>query len=556
MAWILTFFFACCTGVLAVFLIVEWEGRRRAIRTLSKATQRLDALQGTAEENDRLREERDSIAKTYLALRNQFSGVTSASGERDRILAEAQRYTEEFNARVAEAKQRFAERKAQMEEELKQEQERTTLESDLFRQRLAEQTAQMEEELKRERERTASDCEAFRRRTQEEMRQLESELESLRKDHQTLSDAAALRDMGFYEPRYSYTTSVAYQEALDKNLAEQESMVKAKTAAICSKAWRVEGSLSAGKRHSDKLLTLMLRAFNGECDSAISRVRYNNFSSMEARISRAFTAINKLGAPQACELTEAYRELKIAELRLSFEHAAKVQAEREEQQEIKEQMRQEALAARELERARQEAEKEEHRRRIELEKAREDLERASREAESQERQEALEAKLRQLEEQLAEAHDVAERTRSRAEMTKSGHVYVISNVGAFGENVYKIGMTRRLDPMDRIWELSDASVPFDFDVHAIIYTEDAPGLEGELHHLFNERRLNLVNERKEFFHVTMEEIASVVRSRCGDIELTLVAEAAEFRQSEAARRAKGLPPLNSRTASPALQEAS
>jgi hypothetical protein len=126
-----------------------------------------------------------------------------------------------------------------------------------------------------------------------------------------------------------------------------------------------------------------------------------------------------------------------------------------------------------------------------------------------------------------------------AQQTRAGVVYVISNIGSFGTNVYKIGMTRRRDPMDRIWELSDASVPFDFDVHAIIRTDDAPSLESELHRRFTDRRINVVNERKEFFHVTIHEIAEVVRERCGDIELTLAAEAAEFLQSEAYRRENG-----------------
>jgi hypothetical protein len=139
----------------------------------------------------------------------------------------------------------------------------------------------------------------------------------------------------------------------------------------------------------------------------------------------------------------------------------------------------------------------------------------------------------ELEQLVAEAHTNKERAISRAQQTRSGHVYVISNLGSFGTNVYKIGMTRRLDPMDRVWELSDASVPFDFDVHAIIYTDDAPGLENELHRRFTTRRVNMVNERKEFFHATIDEIAEVVRERCGDIELTLAAEAAEFLQSAA-----------------------
>jgi multidrug efflux pump subunit AcrA (membrane-fusion protein) len=313
--------------------------------------------------------------------------------------------------------------------------------------------------------------------------------------------------------------------------------------------WTIGGSATEGRKHTDKLLSLMLRAFNGECDSAISRLRATNYQPIEDRISRAFAAINKLGAVQACELSAQYLELKIEELRLSHEHALKVQAEREQQRELKEQMRQEAIAARELEKAMQEAEAEEHRREVALEQARQELARAAQEQQSAERQAELEAKLKEMEQQLEEAHAAKERAISRAQQTKSGHVYVISNVGAFGENVFKIGMTRRPDPMDRIWELSDASVPFDFDVHALILTDDAPGLENELHKRFGDRRLNLVNERKEFFHATIDEIAEVVRERCGDIELTLMAEASEFFQSEAQRQARGLPLLANRHSS-------
>jgi hypothetical protein len=325
-------------------------------------------------------------------------------------------------------------------------------------------------------------------------------------------------------------------------------MVKSKSAATCNTQWALGGSVAEGKKHTDKLLSLMLRAFNGECDSAISRLRATNYQSIEDRISRAFTAINKLGAVQACELSPQYLELKIDELRLSHEHALKVQAEREQQRELKEQMRQEAIAARELEKAMQEAEAEEHRRQAALERARQELARAAQEQQSAERQAELEAKLKEMEQQLEDAHAASERAISRAQQTKSGHVYVISNIGAFGEGIYKIGMTRRLDPMDRIWELSDASVPFDFDVHAVIYTDDAPGLESELHKRFGDRRLNLVNERKEFFHATIDEIAEIVRERCGDIELTLMAEASEFFQSEAQRQAQGLPLIASRYA--------
>jgi hypothetical protein len=215
-------------------------------------------------------------------------------------------------------------------------------------------------------------------------------------------------------------------------------------------------------------------------------------------------------------------------------------------------MREEAIVAKEQEKADREAAEAAEQERLIQEAL--DAARAEMEAAAGERQAELEAKMRELEQQVAEAHAKTERAISEAQRTRVGHVYVISNVGAFGENIYKIGMTRRKDPEERVWELSGAAVPFDFDIHALIHTEDAPSLEAELHRRFADRRVNVVNERKEFFHVSMDEIASVVRERCGDIELTLVAEAAEFFQSEAYRRSKGLPLLSERLMAAGLLE--
>jgi hypothetical protein len=122
---------------------------------------------------------------------------------------------------------------------------------------------------------------------------------------------------------------------------------------------------------------------------------------------------------------------------------------------------------------------------------------------------------------------------SRAQMTRSGHVYIISNIGSFGEDIYKIGMTRRLVPEERIQELGDASVPFPFDIHALIFCEDAPTLETKLHNCFDSRRINQVNLRKEFFRVSLAEIQEVVRQNHGEIEFTLIAQADEYRKTQA-----------------------
>jgi hypothetical protein len=336
------------------------------------------------------------------------------------------------------------------------------------------------------------------------------------------------------KPRYSFATSERYKKAIDENYAKQKAMLKEKAAAKCPTDWTIDGSVEKGRKQTEKYLALLVRAFNGECDSAIAKVKSTNVQTMENRIHRAFDSLNKLGEAQHAYITTEYRDLRLEELQLEYEHAVKVQAEREEQRAIKEEMRQQAIAEREMERAQQEAEREERQYEAALTKARAEFESAS-----AAKQEEMQQKLAELEQMVAEAHANRERAISRAQQTRSGHVYVISNVGSFGTDIYKIGMTRRLDPMDRVWELSDASVPFDFDVHAIIYTEDAPGLENELHQRFTNRRVNAVNQRKEFFAVSISEIAEVVRERCGDIELTLIAEAAEYRQSEAYHRENG-----------------
>jgi hypothetical protein len=128
-----------------------------------------------------------------------------------------------------------------------------------------------------------------------------------------------------------------------------------------------------------------------------------------------------------------------------------------------------------------------------------------------------------------------ERAKSMAQMTKAGHVYIVSNIGSFGEGVYKIGVTRRIDPMGRIKELNSASVPFNFDVHGMIWSEDAPALEAALHAEFDHRRVNLINRRKEFFHLTISELDEAIQRRGLKMELTLMAEAHEFRKSQSRR---------------------
>jgi len=220
--------------------------------------------------------------------------------------------------------------------------------------------------------------------------------------------------------------------------------------------------------------------------------------------------------------------LKIEEIKLKHEYLQKKQEEKEEQKEIRARIREEEKAQREFEKAEKEAELEEKRFQKALERAQKELGLVS-----GEELEKLNTQIAELQKNLQEAHEAKERAISRAQETKSGHVYIISNIGSFGENIYKIGMTRRLEPMDRVKELGDASVPFRFDLHALIYTQNAPELENLLQKEFDDRRINKVNSRKEYFRVTLDEIEQVIQEKYDkEVEFIKVPEAKEYRETK------------------------
>lgn len=344
----------------------------------------------------------------------------------------------------------------------------------------------------------------------------------------SLEDEQELQNFGVYQPKYDFGTSAGYKAKLGEIRQKQKALIKGENAIIWGTQWHVEGSKAKGKTMMKRLTRLTLRAFNGECDSVVSGVKYNNVERVKARIESVYKAINKLNASQNCQINPHYLDLKVQELYLVHEYQEKLQAEKEEQREIRIQMREEQRAQKEVEKVRRDAEKAEKLYEKALNKARTDVERAT-----GERQAQLRSEIERLSQALNEAHEKKERAISRAQMTKSGHVYIVSNVGSFGEDIYKIGMTRRLDPMDRVKELGDASVPFLFDTHAIIYSEDARELESYLHKTFDSRRLNLVNSRKEFFRVPLEDIVRVVRGKSVKIEFTMKAKAEEYRKTQA-----------------------
>lgn len=282
----------------------------------------------------------------------------------------------------------------------------------------------------------------------------------------------------------------------------------------------------------------VLDAFNGKVEAILTRVKHDNYGKLRQRIEDAFHLVNENGRGfRNARIEKVYLDARLEELRLATIALELKKRFQEEQREIKRQIREEERAQKEYEKAIREAEKE--RRAVEkaLAKAQKQYELAA----GEERQK-LEAQLAELRESLAEAESKNQRTMSMAQQTRRGHVYVVSNVGSFGESIYKVGMTRRLEPMDRVKELGDASVPFPFDVHAMIYSEDVPKLEKLLHREFDARRVNHVNRRKEFFKIRIESIRRKCEELGVKVHWTMSAAAAEYRESKSYHRLTSAPP--------------
>jgi hypothetical protein len=350
----------------------------------------------------------------------------------------------------------------------------------------------------------------------------------LEKDIKIYQNDLEFVELGIYEPIFDLESSEKYKERITQIITRQKQLIKGGNACVCNTEWTVGNSRKQGEIMTRRYINLTLRAFNGECDSLISKVRWNNIKRFEERITKAFTAINKLGKSNNTFITDKYLKLKLDELHLVYELAHKKYQEKEEAREIRAGQREEERAQREFEKARKDAEIEEKRFQKALELAKKDLGLVS-----GEKLDELNSQIAQLEQNLKDAHEAKERAISRAQETKSGHVYIISNLGSFGEDVYKIGMTRRLEPMDRVKELGDASVPFTFDLHAMIFSENAPELENLLHKEFDDRRINKVNNRKEYFKVSLDEIEQVIIDKYEkEVDFIKVIEAQQFRETK------------------------
>lgn len=329
-------------------------------------------------------------------------------------------------------------------------------------------------------------------------------------------------------PNYNMNSSEGYKEELKAIRQKQKEMVKNKTAVEYSD-WLVNGSKKEGKKLTNSMIKLVLRCFNVECDNVILKVKFNNYDSCVNKLYGVRESINKISDCTNVTISYDYLQLKLKELKLAFCYEQKKQEEKEEQQAIREQMKLEAE-----EEKRREQEIQEQMARIEK-----DSKHFTKQIEQLEEQIVIDPNedlLREIEElkaKLKENEKKKEEVEHQKVMPKAGYVYVISNEGSFNKkDRYKIGMTRRLVPEERIRELSNASVPFPYDIHAMIFSEDCPKLESDIHRLLDDKRVNKVNNRKEFFDVTLEEVEEIVTNLLGkEVQFTKIAEAQQYRES-------------------------
>ncbi len=361
-------------------------------------------------------------------------------------------------------------------------------------------------------------------------RKLEKEkaIEELNNEIIELRDEVLLQSFSLYKPQYDFVNSAQYKYKLDDIREDQKNMIRQDQAVLGATNWTVNNDARKGKKMVNDTKKLLLRAFNSECEYVISKVRYNNFDTCLKRIKKASETISKLGVVMNISIHNRYYELKVQELRLALEYQQMKQREKEEQQELRARMREEARIQREIEAERKKAEKEKQHYLNALKEAQKQLAECTDEAQRN----ALAEKLDEMQTQVSKIDKNLADIDYREANQRVGYVYVISNIGSFGENIYKIGMTRRLNPQERVDELGNASVPFNFDVHAMIFSKDAPALENALHHAFDDRKVNMVNKRREFFNVSLDEIEKVVKENFdGSVEFEKTALAEQYRES-------------------------
>jgi hypothetical protein len=352
-------------------------------------------------------------------------------------------------------------------------------------------------------------------------------LETVRRDIVETEELALLQEAGIYQYRHPVSDAVAYQVELAKLAQQIKAMVRKDSDAIeASTSWTVNGSVAQGRAMVRDFSKLMLRAFNAEADNLVRGLKPYKLSGAIDRLQKVAATIERLGKTMSIRISDPYRRLRIRELELTADFLQKEAEEKEIERVEKERLREERKAQQEMERQRQKLEKE----RQHFTNALNALVANGDEAGAQ-----------RMREQLDDVQRAIDDVDYRQANIRAGYVYAISNLGSFGEEMVKVGMTRRLDPLDRIRELSDASVPFNFDVHALFFSKDAVGIELAMHARLATSRVNHVNLRREFFRVTPAVVKAHLIELAGELlQFQDIPEALEYRESltylEAARK--------------------
>jgi len=346
---------------------------------------------------------------------------------------------------------------------------------------------------------------------------LRAQLESIMsgEDIVVLDDEKVLQEAGIYRYHHPLENAETYRERLRELNSRVADIVKAKRAIEMSTMFTYDNSLAKGRRMTSDLSKLMLRAYNAEVDNSLRSLRAGNVATAKKRVEASRTAIKKLGKMMQMHISEEFHAMRLEEIEFTSDYLIKKQEEKEAAREERAKLREERRVEAELAAEREKLDKE----RSHILHAIESLKKSG-------------ATDPELEDRLAELDESISQNDFRAANIRAGYVYVISNRGAFGDDVVKIGLTRRLEPVDRVNELSGASVPFRFDVHCLFFSEDAVTLESELHQHFSDRRLNHANARKEFFFAKPAEVRSVLAEKVGNLlEFVETADSTEYLQS-------------------------
>ncbi len=355
--------------------------------------------------------------------------------------------------------------------------------------------------------------------------QLRAEYEQLQAQVVETREIMMLQEVGLYEYAHPLDSSARFKDALKEILDAQKGSIKAGHAVQGTDKWAINGSQKEGAKMVSDFCKLLLRAYNTEADNLVRSMKPFGRDRAIERLEKMRASVSKLGASMKIFITDEYHALKVEELSLTSDFLAKVQEEREREKEERARLKEEAAARREFEQEQAKLEKEKAHYLSALQVMRDNGD---------------ESAVAEAEAKLAEVEKAIEGVTERAANVRAGYVYVISNIGSFGDRVVKIGLTRRLNPLDRVNELGDASVPFKFDVHCIVFSEDAVSLETALHQRFSEKKVNHVNLRREFFYATPHDVRTALEELKGDLlHFEETPEALEWHQSQNMMRRAG-----------------